>query len=276
MDSLGEDLVLLSIRPDKGQLATIQRIDFGLMGSELVRLAAGGRIDIQGDRVLVRYQKPTGDAELDAALGSLIEARRPPRPKIWVGHPRRGIQLAYLNRLVAAGVLRAEPGRFFGTRYFIADQARATDARARLDAIALGTGPVDTAQAAYGGLAHAIGLDRMLYSGRGARAVRKRLAEIGKGQWTVAAVAGAAADAAGEAIQASVDAAADAATRAATHATTHAAIHAATQAATDAAIQAATQAAIQAATQAATQAAVEAAHHAGGGDAGAAGHGGHH
>jgi hypothetical protein len=47
MDSLGEDLVLLSIRPDKGSVMTGERIGFGLMGSELVRLAAAGRIDIQ-------------------------------------------------------------------------------------------------------------------------------------------------------------------------------------------------------------------------------------
>ncbi|MGI9009002.1 MAG: hypothetical protein ACR2FU_22905 [Streptosporangiaceae bacterium] len=42
MDSLGEDLVLLSIRHDSGTVATAQRIGYGLMGAELVRLAASG------------------------------------------------------------------------------------------------------------------------------------------------------------------------------------------------------------------------------------------
>lgn len=37
--TLGEDLLLLSIQPDDGKVATVQRIDYGLMGSELVRLA---------------------------------------------------------------------------------------------------------------------------------------------------------------------------------------------------------------------------------------------
>src|SRR5712691_6601616 len=151
MDSLGEDLVLLSVRPEKGTVATAERISFGLMGSELVRLAATGRIDIQRGRILVLSQVPTGDAELDAALGSLIGARRPARPTQWVGRPRRGILQAYLNRLVAAGALRPER-RVFGTRYFIADPVRAAHARERLDAIALSTGMVDTAQAAFAGL----------------------------------------------------------------------------------------------------------------------------
>jgi hypothetical protein len=41
--TLGEDLLLLSIRPDQGKIATVPRIDYGLMGAELVRLAGSGR-----------------------------------------------------------------------------------------------------------------------------------------------------------------------------------------------------------------------------------------
>jgi len=245
MDSLGEDLVLLSIRPDKGNVTTRERIGFGLMGSELVRLAAAGRIDIQQGRILVLSPVPTGDAEVDAALQSLVGARRPPRPKNWVGSPRRGILVAYLNRLAGSGVIRAERGRIFGTRYFIADPGRVAAVRSRLDAIALSTGMVDVAGAAFGGLAHAIALDRVLYPGLAGRLVRKRLREMASGQWTTAAVTQAAAEATGRAIAATdvaSDAAAHAATHAATQAATHAATHAATQAATHAAIHAAHQA----------------------------------
>ena len=39
MESLGEDLVLLSIRPGKARIGNADKIDFGLMGSELVRPA---------------------------------------------------------------------------------------------------------------------------------------------------------------------------------------------------------------------------------------------
>ena len=104
-------------------------------------------------------------------------------------------------------------------------------------------GTVDTAQAAYAGLAHAIGLGAVLYRGWENRVVRKRLEQIAKGEWSAGAVAAAGRDA-------------DAAD--ATSLTTAAV----TQAAIQAAQQAAIQASVDAATSAAIQASVEAAHHA--------------
>src|SRR5215472_15461057 len=53
MDTLGEDLVLLSLGPDSGRVRTAQKIGYGLMGSELVRLAASGRVDVQARRIIV-------------------------------------------------------------------------------------------------------------------------------------------------------------------------------------------------------------------------------
>jgi hypothetical protein len=222
LGTLGEDLLLLSIRPDQGRIATVHQIDYGLMGAELVRLAASGRIDIADDRIVVRDSAATGDAELDAALGSIAQARRPPRPRAWVSRPRHGIRDAYLARLVSAGVVQAEQGGIFGrVRWRIAAPARVADTRARLDAIATSTGNVDTVEAAFGGLAHAVGLDRVLYPGSGGRQQRKRLTEVAKGQWTATAVAGAVTD--------SVRSATDAAIRASTAAATQAAVDAAVQ-----------------------------------------------
>ncbi|MGI8452052.1 MAG: GOLPH3/VPS74 family protein [Streptosporangiaceae bacterium] len=86
-ETLGEDLVLLSIRPGNGLIATRQRIGYGLRGSELVRLAASGRIAITNDRIVVLDDRPTGDERLDAALVSLVRARRPEQPKSWVSRP---------------------------------------------------------------------------------------------------------------------------------------------------------------------------------------------
>jgi hypothetical protein len=73
LDALGEDLLLLAIKPN-GAVGSAAKIDFGLMGSELVRLAAAGRVDIAGDRIIVRSAQPTGDPELDGALGSVAAA----------------------------------------------------------------------------------------------------------------------------------------------------------------------------------------------------------
>jgi hypothetical protein len=180
--ALGEDLVLLSIRPRDGKLMTWGRIDLGLMGSELVRLAAAGRAGIAGGRIAVLDPAPTGDTELDAALLSLLDARFAPRPEPWVGLPRRGIRDAYAARLVSAGVLRVRPSRIIGaSRYVILGSSRVAAARSRLDAITQSSGPpAGSAQAALGGLACAIGLGGVLYPGRPGRDRRARLAEIAR------------------------------------------------------------------------------------------------
>jgi len=75
-----------------GWIASAVQVDHGLMGSELVRLAAAGRISVAADRVIVVDRGPCGDAALDAALDSMAAARREVQPRSWVGRPRRGIQ----------------------------------------------------------------------------------------------------------------------------------------------------------------------------------------
>ena len=267
--TLGEDLLLLAIRPN-GTVGAASRLGFGLMGSELVRLAAAGRIEITGDRIVVRSAAPAGDPELDAALDSIAGARKPPRPRHWVGHPRAGIRDAYLSRLVAAQVLSADRGGLFGgLRYRVCDTGRAARARAVLDAIARSQGPVEVSSAAVGGLACAVGLDSLLYPGFGGRAARKRLEEIAAGRWTSLAPgpgrpAAASAAAASQAAAGAADlaASAPAAAQAAAAASAQAAASAAVQAAASAAVQAATDAAVQASVHAATAAATHAAVHA--------------
>jgi Golgi phosphoprotein 3 (GPP34) len=182
LSTLAEDLLLLSFRVRGGRLGTEQRIDFGLAGAQLVQLAALGRVTITGGRVQVADGMSTGDPELDAALADLSRAAQPPLAQDWVGQPWSGIRAAYLSRLTAAGALRAEPGGVLGrTRWRIADQERAARARARLDAIAGSGGAVAEADAALGGLAHAIRLDKLLYPGRRGQQLRERLAAVAAG-----------------------------------------------------------------------------------------------
>ena len=80
---LGEDLLLLSIRRPEGTLATSSRISYGLMGSELIRLAALRRVDVDQRQITVLTDEATGDAELDAALASLAGGRSPRRIMYW-------------------------------------------------------------------------------------------------------------------------------------------------------------------------------------------------
>jgi len=227
---LGSDLVLLAIHPRTGRIRAHSQLAFGLMAAELVDLAALGRLRIENGRVELTESPAlaTGAEDLDAALASIAAARRPPRPATWVGKPRRHIVDSYLARMSATGIVGRSPGG--RARWQVLDVAAAATAMSKLDAVASGADPLDAAQAALGGLAHAIGLDRAIYPGLANRGARRRMRQVANGQWTAAAVDGA--DGAGQAAQA------------------------ANQAAINAAIQAAAQAAMQAAASAAAAAAV--------------------
>jgi Golgi phosphoprotein 3 (GPP34) len=116
MEMLGNDLVLLSIRPN-GVIGTAAKLGFGLSGSELVRLTALGRVDVEDDLIIIHDEAPTGDALLDEALMSIHEG--PPqghrlrsrgrldgsrRPDGW---PRRGPDWTPSRTVPAAPI----PGR---------------------------------------------------------------------------------------------------------------------------------------------------------------------
>jgi Golgi phosphoprotein 3 (GPP34) len=249
VDRLCEDLLLLAIDAGKGSLGRAFAMAYGLMGAELVLLAARGRIDIIDDQIVVKSAAPTGDPDLDAALAALGETASPPRPADWVARPRLHICGSYLERLTAAGVIEPET-RFWARRWRITDAVRLAEARHRADTIAASTGPVDLSQAAYAGLACAIGLDRLLYRSRGRRPERDRLRQVAAGRWTASsATPGEPTDptqAAGQAVAQGVGSAAAAA-----------------------AIYAVTQASVAAAASAVAMAASSAGGH------GAGGHGGH-
>jgi hypothetical protein len=234
MQTLGEDIVLLAIRPG-GKLGAGEKLRFAVAGSELVRLAAERRVDVVKDRIHVLSQASTGEALLDAALADIQRSKRPPRARDWVARERRGLVHAYLDELAARGVIRADRHKALGifnvTRWTVLDPARAAEARARLDAVARSTGPVDSAQSALGGLVHAIGLDALIYPRNGGPAceiARKRLKQIARRDQAATAVHSAAQQAA---VEASIDAAVDASVRAAVDASVHAAVDASVHAA---------------------------------------------
>jgi Golgi phosphoprotein 3 (GPP34) len=258
MDFLCEDLLLLAIDACQGRLGRVYAISYGLMGAELIQLAATGRITIAQDRVLVSSAAPTGDAELDAALARIGESASPPRPGEWVARPRPGILTGYLHQLEAARVIQDQT-RWWLARYRVTDAARAAQTRHQLDAIARSAGPIDLGQAAYAGLACAIGLDRMLYRGRRRRAERRRLRDIAAGHWTASQPGLGDSETTGPAVG-----------QAAMQAT-----QAAVSAASLAAIDAATRAAVDAATLAVAHATAATAHGGTTGGHGGGGHGGH-
>ena len=262
METLGEDLILLAVRPN-GNFGAATTLRFGLAGSELVRLAAARRVDVVKGRIAVLDATPTGDPLLDAALATMAgSGGRSPTAKAWVQRTRRGHVQSYLDRMSAAGVIRSERDTVLGllprTRWRVMDTARLIQAQKKLDAVASGWGTADAEQAALAGLAHAIGLVPLIYRGSAGADARKNIKR-----------------AVTDGRQATIKATSDAVDASGASAT-DAAIRAATSAATDAAIRAATDAAIAASINAATQAATDAASHAAAHHGGAAAGGGHH
>src|SRR6266704_2083363 len=146
---------------------------------------------------------------------------------MWTGSAR----ICCCWRWMPAGVI-CKQTRFLITRWRITQTGRLAEARQRLDLIACSAGPVDLSQAAYAGLACAIGLDQLLYPGRRRRAERDRLRDIAAGHWITTPAKASAPDAG------SPDAGSGAG-RAASDAATLAAIRAATDAVASAAAAAA-------------------------------------
>lgn len=253
METLGDDLVLLSILPS-GVIGTAAKLRFGLAGSELVRLAARRRIGIERDKIVVLDQAPTGDELLDEALASMDDS---PPAKEWVGFDRDELVRRYLERLAAAGTIQLERRKALGfiavDGWTVLDPGRMAVARAPLDAIARGAGVAGLPEGALAVLATAIGLPPLIYPGLRGAAARRRVTRAARASRSAAEMT--------QDVITAVSGTPDAVTLAATDA--------AVRAATDASVRAS----VEAATQAAMWAATDAPHHAAGG----IGHvGGHH
>ena len=127
MNELGEDLLLMAVNSD-GTLVLPAKLRFGLAGSELVRLAAAGRVDIARGRIVVRAPAVTGDPLLDDALASMSGGWREPTAKAWVKRVRPGLVERYLARAEAAGTIRADRRKALGfipvTRWLVIDTGK--------------------------------------------------------------------------------------------------------------------------------------------------------
>ena len=254
LETLGEDLILLSADPIDMRIETGVRLYRGLLGSELIRLVADGHADIVKGRIVpgTNLRLPA-DPNLAEAFRSIHKS---PKAKRWVANARTDD--TYLRQLEAAGTVRRESGKslrvFSWTRWYVADQGRQEMVRRRLDGIVAGGHPLGIEDRSLAGLAYAIGLGDKLYRGPRGKLQRKRLKEIARPK-RKSGLFRRQADEAPDPVLAA----------------TSASLEAAHQAALDAAVQAAIDQAVGAAVEAAIDAAVDAGS-SGGGDGG----GGHH
>lgn len=206
---IAEDLLLLLTDDDSGKfLVDGTALDLALSGAVLLELAERERLTVAGaDEVVKRGRLkilsplPTGDATLDEALGRCADraGKKPERVLSAVG---KGLRGDLLDRLSAAGILRAERGKVLGvfptTRWPAADSAHEQLVCDRLRSVlVVGTTP-DPRTAALAALLSAVDAPHKVLAATGdevdKKAVRKRAKEIREGAW--------AADAVGKAIEA--------------------------------------------------------------------------
>ncbi|SDQ87344.1 GPP34 family phosphoprotein [Quadrisphaera sp. DSM 44207] len=200
---VAEDLLLLLTDDDSGRLVLAgDQVDAALAGALLVELVLGERVDLTGaadagrsGRVVVRDASPTGDPLLDEALARIGE-REGRRPAAVIGPLGKGVRERLYQRLVAAGVLRAEHGTVLGVfprrSWPTAAAEHERQLRRRLlDALA-GVEGDDARVPALLSLLHALkAVAKVLDTaavGLDGRGVRRRGEEVAAGSWASAAV----------------------------------------------------------------------------------------
>ncbi|MGN9775002.1 GOLPH3/VPS74 family protein [Micromonospora sp. H33] len=192
--TLAHDLALLSYDDEGVNRLGRPALDHGLAGALLVELAIAGRVAVADERLVVTDLSPVGQHQLDEALHRISEDPKRRRPKEWVTQLAKDLPEQILDGLVTAGVLRRESDRvlwvFPRTRYPSStggEPEAETAARRLMSAAVAGDGPVDQRTAALLGLVHAVGLHRTLFRELPKDNVKRRLAEIGAGDWASAA-----------------------------------------------------------------------------------------
>jgi hypothetical protein len=184
LNALGDDLILLSPSNRKGLISTPTDLGYGLVSAELVRLIAGGHVDIVKGRIARLDGPPPEDADLAAVLENMFDDGVFDDPKVghWIGNNRKGIEDAYKRRMEAKGLLRSEARKwlklFSTTDWFVTDEQRCDEVRQRLDEIIAGSEAIGIDDFALVGLVYAVELGDTLYPGRAEKERRKRLEQI--------------------------------------------------------------------------------------------------
>jgi hypothetical protein len=193
--NLAEELTLLAYDDDGTPGTDGTHLDNGLGGALLLELALAGRVDVRDKRVVVVDANPTGDPLVDEALGRIAAEERGRKPGHWVSKFAGQTRPKVLDTLVRQGVLTVEKDKVLGVfprkRYpspHGAEPVAEAQARQRMRAALLGSGPVEPRTAALCALVAATGLERKVFADLDRKQVKTRLKELGEGAWAADAV----------------------------------------------------------------------------------------
>lgn len=169
-NGLADAFLLLALDDEGNNLVGDPGLDYGLAGAVLLDLMLAGRLDLDGDRVVVVEAAETGDPVADAALAKVAAEGKPCKPDAWIQPLTEGLRQQILDRQVEAGVLRRDRDRvlwvFPRVRYASAtgtEPAAETAVRRELTGAVDGLGDVPARTAALLGLVQAVGLAGRLF-----------------------------------------------------------------------------------------------------------------
>ena len=189
--SLAEELLLLSLRDDKGTVvnSASMGLPFGLAGAVLMELALQEKIRIEGKKLVAAPAGETGDPILDECLNLIRAAARPKTIQSWVSRlsDRKSIQRGYLDRLVQKHILRREEHRilwvFPAERFPTSNPLEELDVRRRLRQVAFSAADPEPRTRLLVSLVRACELTGEVFPDRDERKkAKKRLTELAKAE----------------------------------------------------------------------------------------------
>lgn len=193
MTTLAEDLALLLVDPESGKpVVDGTAFDRAIGGALLLDLTVAERIAVTGSGAKARVAVtggPTGDPLLDAAMDRLGSKER--RAATAVERLSSKLRAATFARLVAAGVLEEEKGRFLAviptTTWRSADPRPRVALHQGVAAVLTRKGEPDERQAGLISLLYAVQAEHKVVDGP-RKQLRARAKEIAEGDWAASAV----------------------------------------------------------------------------------------
>ena len=107
--NLIDQLTLLALDDEKGTfVADSTAYSYAIAGAVIMELALEERIDLSGERVVVKDKSKTGDKIIDAYFDTIIESEKERKVKSWVdriGNKANKIKLDTIDKLIENRIL---------------------------------------------------------------------------------------------------------------------------------------------------------------------------
>jgi hypothetical protein len=185
--TLGEQILLLSLDDATGAAKLQLSSEWMIAVAALADLVLAGRIEVQGEQVVVVDATPTGTPSLDAALSRIGTRDRPVDVQSWMNEWRAEGVAGARQGLLDKGLVREERKRVLGLfptrRYPAADgTAEAAVQRSLADVVLHGQEP-DPRTGALVVLLHGGDLRTLAFPDADPEMVRLRMEELSQGHW---------------------------------------------------------------------------------------------